>query len=116
MAVDGVARSIDRLEVLPQAERIGCRTRRISQFRLRGRFLIWKAGPAQSHRLDARPVEGLHAAADDYLIKPFDKNEPFARIPVGQRILELHSNLAARLKELEQAAGEIDDLKLRFPL
>jgi hypothetical protein len=42
MAVDGVARSIGKLEVLPQAERTGCRTRKISQFRLRGRFLIWK--------------------------------------------------------------------------
>jgi DNA-binding response OmpR family regulator len=58
----------------------------------------------------------LHAAADDHLIKPFDKNEPFARIQVGLRILELYSNLATRLKELEKAAGEIDDLKLRFPL
>jgi DNA-binding response OmpR family regulator len=61
-------------------------------------------------------VEGLHAGADNYLIKPFDKNEPFARIQVGLRILELYSNLAARLKELEKTAGEIDDLKLRFPL
>ena len=61
-------------------------------------------------------VEGLHAGADDYLIKPFDKNELLARIQVGLRILELHSTLAARVKELEKAASEIDDLKLRFPL
>jgi DNA-binding response OmpR family regulator len=48
-------------------------------------------------------VEGLHAGADDYLIKRFDKNELLARIQVGLRILELYSNLAARLKELEKA-------------
>ena len=61
-------------------------------------------------------VEGLHAGADDYLSKPFDKNELLARIQVGLRILELHAALAARVKELEQAAGEIGDLKLRVPL
>jgi DNA-binding response OmpR family regulator len=61
-------------------------------------------------------VEGLHAGADDYLVKPFDKNELLARIQVGLRILELHSTLAARVKELEKAVREIDDLKLRFPL
>ena len=66
--------------------------------------------------LDLRPVERLHAGADDYLIKRFDKNELLARIQVGLRILELCSTLAKRVKELEKAAGEIDDLKLRFPL
>ena len=45
--------------------------------------------------------EGLHAGADDYLIKPFDKNEPLARIQVGLRIPELCSTLVERVKELE---------------
>jgi phosphoserine phosphatase RsbU/P len=61
-------------------------------------------------------VEGLHAGADDYLIKPFDKNEILARIQVGFRILELHGALAARVKELEGAAAEISRLKYRMPL
>ena len=61
-------------------------------------------------------VEGLHAGADDYLIKPFDNNELLARIQVGLRILELHGTLAARVKELEEAATEIGKLKLRIPL
>ena len=61
-------------------------------------------------------VEGLHAGADDYLRKPFDQNELLARIQVGLRILELHSTLAARVKDLEEAVREINDLKLRFPL
>lgn len=59
-------------------------------------------------------MERLHAGADNYLIKRFDKNELLARIQVELRILQLYSTLAKRVKELEKAASEIDDLKLRF--
>jgi len=61
-------------------------------------------------------VEGLHAGADDYLIKPFDTNELLARIQVGFRILDLHGALTARVKQLEQATPKIDELKFRIPL
>ena len=60
-----------------------------------------KPDPAGSYRLDAGPVEGLHVRADDYLIKPFDKNELLARIQVGLRIPELCSTLVERVNELE---------------
>jgi DNA-binding response OmpR family regulator len=61
-------------------------------------------------------VEGFQAGADDYLVKPYDKNELFARINVGLRILNLHSELADRIRELETIAAENAELKLKIPI
>ena len=49
-------------------------------------------------------VKGLEAGADDYLTKPFDPGEMLARIGVGQRIIDLNRELAAKSEKLEQAA------------
>lgn len=61
-------------------------------------------------------VEGLQAGADDYLTKPFNKDELHARLKAGLRVLALHATLAERVKELEIAAEENRSLKLQIPL
>ena len=49
-------------------------------------------------------VEGLAGGADDYLTKPFHQGELRARVNVGLRVVELHREVQAKNRQLEEMA------------
>lgn len=67
---------------------------------------------------DARAdvVSGLDAGADDYLIKPFDRDELHARVRVGVRIVSLQDRLAQRIAELQTALSKVKQLSGLLPI
>jgi DNA-binding response OmpR family regulator len=61
-------------------------------------------------------IEGLQAGADDYITKPFDREELRARVQVGMRVLELQGALAQRVRELEEAVSRVKTLQGLLPI
>ena len=61
-------------------------------------------------------VSGLDAGANDYITKPFNRGELQARVRVGERVVELQSSLAARVKELQEALAHIKKLQGILPI
>ena len=59
-----------------------------------------------SHGGKANYLEAMTAGADDFITKPFEKEEFAARVRVAERIVGLHENLRAANTELEQRVAE----------
>ncbi len=63
-----------------------------------------------------RIYEGLRAGANDYVTKPFRRQELFARLQVAQRVLLLQEALADRVRELEDALISVKELHGLLPM
>jgi DNA-binding response OmpR family regulator len=61
-------------------------------------------------------VEGLDSGANDYLVKPYDWRELKSRVRVGERMVTLQHELAARIRELQYAMAKIHELQELIPI
>ena len=61
-------------------------------------------------------VKGIEAGADDYLTKPYDRDELRVRVQVGARIIELQTKLAERVQQLEVALNHVKQLQGILPI
>jgi DNA-binding response OmpR family regulator len=61
-------------------------------------------------------VEGLGAGADDYLVKPVEKDELHARIRVGIRVMAERAEMAVRLSALKETSAAISERSLQFAI
>lgn len=61
-------------------------------------------------------IEGLSAGADDYITKPFDREELRVRLAVGRRVVRLEHSLAQRIHELQHALAKVKTLSGLIPM
>lgn len=84
-----------------------------------------RATPAHDHMYlllvtnrDSRAdlIDGLDAGADDYIVKPFNREELRARVGVGARVLKLQQTVADRARELAAAEHSLTRLRKLIPI
>jgi len=61
-------------------------------------------------------VRGIRSGANDYLTKPFHREELKVRVEVGVQLLELQRVLTDRVNELENALTQVNQLRGLLPI
>jgi phosphoserine phosphatase RsbU/P len=61
-------------------------------------------------------VQGIRAGANDYIFKPFDREELYARVEVGETVVSLQQNLASRIKSIENGLSPGKHLQGILPI
>jgi sigma-B regulation protein RsbU (phosphoserine phosphatase) len=61
-------------------------------------------------------VAGLESGVDDYITKPFDREELQARVNVGVRLVGLQQRFSERVAELEEALKRVKQLQGLLPI
>jgi sigma-B regulation protein RsbU (phosphoserine phosphatase) len=79
---------------------------------LRGVYLILLTSRGDKEHI----LAGLEAGANDYVTKPFDRDELLARVRVGEQMVGLQAELAARVHELEDALAQVKQLHGLLPI
>jgi sigma-B regulation protein RsbU (phosphoserine phosphatase) len=61
-------------------------------------------------------VAGLTSGANDYITKPFNREELQARVEVGKKVVQLQRTLVERVRELETALAQVKQLQGLLPI
>lgn len=68
----------------------------------------------KSEKMDI--IAGLDAGADDYLAKPYDPGELYARVNVGRRILTMQAAMAEKVHQLQKTLEHVKMLRGIIPI